>query len=103
MPCYLTVRIYQEEFDSIAAMRKAAAALGLRIEERGGDIWIGGSIKVTQKGEKYRIATSDESTLRSLMDEYAAAKVMREAERRRLRVEKSKARNGEITLKLYER
>ena len=83
-------------------MRKAAQAMGYRMEERGGEIWIAGDIKVTRQGKKYSMTTSNERGLRNLMDEYAAAKVENEAKRRNLRVEKSKTSNGEITLKVFE-
>ncbi len=83
-------------------MRKAAQAMGYRMEERGGEIWIAGEIKVTRQGKKYIMSTSNDSGLRNLMDEYAAAKVENEAKRRNLRVQKSKAPNGEITLKVFE-
>ncbi len=103
MPCYITVRIFQEEFEDINAMRKAAQAMGLRMEERGSEIWIAGEIKVTRQGKKYVMQTSNGNVLRSLMDEYAAAKVEREAKRRNLQVKKVKARDGEITLTITER
>ena len=76
--------------------------MGYRMEERGGEIWIAGDIKVTRQGNKYSMSTSNERGLRNLMDEYASQKVENEAKRRNLRVQKQKAADGTITLKVYE-
>ena len=102
MPCWITIKVIQEQFEDLPAMRKAAEALGLKIEESGSNMWIGGSIKVTKRGNTYNMSTTEDSLLKSLMDEYAAAKIAREARRKNLNVKKQKASDGTITLKIYE-
>ena len=102
MPCYVQVRIFEEEFEDLPAMKAAVKAMKLTMETRGGEIWIGGTIKVKQQGKKYLMSTQNRSTLQSLMDEYAAAKLEREAQRRNMNVTREKV-NGKITIKISER
>lgn len=83
-------------------MEAACKEMGLKLEKRNGRIWIGGSIQVTQRGKKYLMETSNETMLRKLMDEYAAAKMTREAKRRNMEVKREKAKDGTITLKVYQ-
>ena len=102
MPCYVQVRILQEEFEDLPAMEAACREMGLKLENRNGRIWIGGSIQVTQRGKKYIMETSNGTMLGKLMDEYAAAKITREAKRRNMEVKREKAKDGTITLKVYQ-
>lgn len=102
MPCYIIIKIIQEQFEDLPAMSKAAQAMGLKVEEKGSQIWIGGVIKVQKSGTKYNMSTTNGSLLKSLMDEYASTKIEREAQRRNLEVKKEKSRDGTITLKIYQ-
>lgn len=102
MPCWIQIEIYQEEFESLPSMKDACKQLGLKVEERGGEIWIGGSIKAKRVGKKYIISSQNGTLIRSVMDEYAAAKISREASRRNMTVKREKASNGQITLKVIQ-
>ena len=93
MPCYITVKIIQEVFEDLPSMKKACKEMGLRLEERGGKIWIGGTIEVTKRNSKYVMSTTNESMLKSLMDEYAAAKIAKEASRKNMQVTRKKVGN----------
>jgi len=103
MPCNVVYDIATESITDWNALQMAAKEMGLHIETRGEEHYIGGIIRVqSQSGGKYVLSTTNRSQLQQLMDEYAAAKIIREARRNSWQVTKTKESNGKIKLRIFQ-
>ena len=102
MPCNVVYDVVTEQITDLVALEMAAKELGFHMSKNGEEYYIAGTIRVKGTGGKYSLTTTNRGMMQQLMDEYAAARVTKEARRNSWQVQKQKEPNGKIKLRIFQ-